>query len=350
MFRINPFEVTITKYGEFWKVYKPNSTFEDTPEKVIMLVGGTGTGKSTLINRMANYLLGIKYDDLYRFEVVPSARVEEQTNEQTSEVTVYQFCKSPLLTFNLSIIDTPGFGGNNDSETRKKIKSFYDASVFPRIDAIGLVVKYNQVRLSKAEKCIIESVTRIFTKEVERIFYIMATFCDDPDSAIPVLELLKKEKIPCSKVHIFNNGPYIKSAFQKLHWENNERSFESFIQELDSTIQSVSLEKSRELLQNQDNEKAKLQYLSIELTKNIHQMDKLAIEKAVIDSNKFKIENNKSFSYAAKNIGEKAVKITDSRYHATRCKNCETVCHFPCSKVLSIRWCSAMTLFDKKMA
>ena len=39
--------------------------------KTIFLVGATGSGKSTLVDAMVNYILGVKWDDPFRFKVVP---------------------------------------------------------------------------------------------------------------------------------------------------------------------------------------------------------------------------------------------------------------------------------------
>lgn len=39
-------------------------------EKTILLVGATGSGKSTLVDGIVNYIMGVNFDDPFRFTLV----------------------------------------------------------------------------------------------------------------------------------------------------------------------------------------------------------------------------------------------------------------------------------------
>lgn len=58
----------------------PSLDFND--ERTIMLVGATGSGKSTLVDGIVNYIMGVSFDDPFRFTMVTLEDEEKKGNNQ----------------------------------------------------------------------------------------------------------------------------------------------------------------------------------------------------------------------------------------------------------------------------
>lgn len=62
---------------------------EELEEKTIMLVGATGSGKSTLVDGIVNYVTGVSFDDPFRFTIVQLEEEEQNTDNQVLRFKVY---------------------------------------------------------------------------------------------------------------------------------------------------------------------------------------------------------------------------------------------------------------------
>lgn len=64
----------------------PDST-RSINEKTILLVGATGTGKSTLVDGFVNYILGVNWNDPFRYTVINLEKEEkDKIKDQVSEL------------------------------------------------------------------------------------------------------------------------------------------------------------------------------------------------------------------------------------------------------------------------
>ena len=146
----------------------------ELPEKVILLVGATGAGKSTLINGMVNYMFGVKWEDQERVALTEISKGADQAVSQTKSVNVYKIShsKRDQLSYNLTIIDTPGFadtdGLSEDQTTMMKIEALLkaDEGIIDHIDGIAFVVQASLGRLTPTQSYVINSVYSLFGRDV----------------------------------------------------------------------------------------------------------------------------------------------------------------------------------------
>jgi predicted GTPase len=111
---------------------KPNQLM-DRPWKTLLLMGETGSGKTTMINAMINYVLGVNWEDDFRFMLIKEeVRGGTQAHSQTQGVTAYDlhYQNGFRIPFSLTIVDTPGFGDTRgierDEEITATIKEFFE--------------------------------------------------------------------------------------------------------------------------------------------------------------------------------------------------------------------------------
>ncbi|XDV48063.1 hypothetical protein PO909_017560, partial [Leuciscus waleckii] len=152
------------------------------PHKTILMVGETGTGKTTLINAMINYMLGVQREDKVWFEITDDQSDRTSVHSQTSSITVYGFYLQESQT-DLTIIDTPGYGDTRGVNLDKQISESllrlctYEESV-REIDAVCLVIMVQQNRLSDRQMYIFDAVQSLFGRDIAENIVLLFTHSD----------------------------------------------------------------------------------------------------------------------------------------------------------------------------
>ncbi|XP_035286539.1 uncharacterized protein LOC118234239 [Anguilla anguilla] len=319
------------------------------------MVGETGTGKSSLINMMVNYMLGVNWEDKIRFEIIPVEGESDQTESQTTAITAYEIYGLEELSvpFSLTVIDTPGYGDTRDKDFKNIAQNLYtllkSVSGVQQIDAACLVVKASENRLSPSQKYIFNAILSVFGKNMEKNLLTLITFSDwMPPSA---LNAVIKSGVPFRKdedgesVHfLFNNTPFQKPAkkyegIYKTAWDNGAESMREFFQTLDQ-METQSLRMTENVLLEHRRLETCIQNLDKQIKLRHMKQKALEDQQKTLEEHKEDMRKNNNFTYKYNVVVMKKVEIKSK---ATCCTVCEVNCHYPgCWWVTNLQWCSVM--------
>ena len=172
----------------------PNDKFNNEEEKnciSLLLIGESGAGKSTLINALINFIMNVKYDNIYRFKIVNEKNIKKFLS-QTKEVNIYHI-KAQNGYPPIKIIDTPGFGDTQGIEFDNKIMSmiFDKFQTINELTSVCIVAKSNNARLNFLERYVYNNVAKLFANDLLSNFIFLFTFSDiqEPLTA----QMFKKE-------------------------------------------------------------------------------------------------------------------------------------------------------------
>ncbi|CAG0887059.1 unnamed protein product [Darwinula stevensoni] len=124
--------------------------------KVLMLVGATGSGKTTLANSIVNYVYRVTWEDGFRFKLTSDESGEKsQARSQSKWITTYVLHQQEgfALPYTLTIIDTPGFGNTEgihmDEGLRYQIQKFFCNGGHVGVhELVGNIQETNPISLS----------------------------------------------------------------------------------------------------------------------------------------------------------------------------------------------------------
>ncbi|CAH1781041.1 unnamed protein product [Owenia fusiformis] len=328
-------------------------------EKVIMIVGATGAGKSTLINGMINYIFGILWEDPIRLKLIPENLSSNQAISQTKSITSYTIHHEPGLKvpYSLTIIDTPGFGDTGgykrDEEITDHIREFFTGNrldSIDHIDAVGFVTQSSLPRLTPTQRYIFDKILSLFGKDIEDNITMLLTFADAQKP--PVLSGIKEAGFKYNKYFKFNNsaiyadiGYHIEeengansaddteeednAAFNKMFWEMGMKSFKLCFDAL-SRFERKSLSQTKEVLVERHQLELDVMQMHTEISLGLNKLETLTEEVKIVINFEAQINANKDFEYTV--FEDTIVKqdIPHSQY-TTNCINCNRTCHERCA-------------------
>lgn len=107
---------------------------DEAESKVIIVLRQTRNGKTTLLNSLVNFFLGVEFEDDFRYVIIEEKNVEEnevvdQTKSETQNTSIYYIKKYKDFP-SIILIDAPGFGDTSgpdrDQLIIKDIKNTFE--------------------------------------------------------------------------------------------------------------------------------------------------------------------------------------------------------------------------------
>ncbi|XP_016424669.1 uncharacterized protein LOC107753084 [Sinocyclocheilus rhinocerous] len=328
------------------------------PHKTILLVGETGTGKTTLINVMINYMLGVQRKDKVWFEITDDQSDRTQVHSQTSSITVYGFYlqESPI---NLTIIDTPGYGNTRGVDLDKDITmSLHRLSELEgwvrEIDAVCLVIMAHQNRLSDRQIYIFDALQTLFGRDIAENILLLFTHSTGapPKNA---LAAVKEAQIKCAVneqnqpvFFLFDNcqseaADEEYETIQEQSWNLSIGGITGLFNCLDKKC-SISLKLTRDVLQKREQLETNISNLQSRVQEMKQKENELKQTQETLKKNQEYVKNDKNFEYEVEVAYKERIDIDSSKAKmAMCCTVCEENCHYPgCWWVSDLSWCSVM--------
>lgn len=308
-------------------------------EKVLMVMGATGAGKSTLINGMVNYIMGVEWEDKFRFKLIDESS-SSQAHSVTKEITAYTIppMEGSVLPYSFTIIDTPGYGDTEglkrDMFITSQIKEFFSLGPptgIDHLDGIGFVTQSSLARLTPTQTYIFDAILSIFGKDMGNNIFMMVTFADGQHP--PVLTAVKKAKISYQNFFKFNNSalfaPNANCGFDQMFWQMGKASFEEFFCHFQSA-KSVKLEQTNKVLDEREQLEVLVEGLNPQIKEGLAKLEEMRHERMALQEHESQMEHNKDFEFSVPTVKAKQTDLRGTGRHTTTCLYCNFTCHKDC--------------------
>uniref|UniRef100_A0A0P4WC47 Septin-type G domain-containing protein n=1 Tax=Scylla olivacea TaxID=85551 RepID=A0A0P4WC47_SCYOL len=342
------------RIGKFEYGYKVRNDIS----KVVMMVGATGSGKTTLINGLINYVFGVEWDDSFRFKMIVENRLANQAESQTKDITCYTLHHQNgfQIPYSLTIIDTPGFGDTEgverDRQIIEQIRKFFSTpgdNGISHIDAVGFVAQSSQARLSPVQRYIFDNILALFGKDIRDNIFLLLTFADGQKPQ--VLSAVAEAEIPYKKFFKFNNSAIYSQKdedddscqnFTSYFWIMGCKSFKMFLEQLLS-VESKSLVLTKDVLEERKRIEVYIEGIQQDIQVGLSKLETLNREAKLLKEHEEDVNRNKNFTFEVEEDVFEIVNLNWER-SMTNCMTCKRTCCKDCMVFLSpaLYMCHAM--------
>ena len=253
--------------------------FETVPEKVMMVVGSMGSGKTTAVNAMINHVIGVQWEDDFRFKMIHELSsnqgagiIGNQAHSQTRFVSCYSlpYMEGFKIPYSLTIVDTPDFGDtrgiDRDEVITEQIRRFFNtagSAGIDHVDAICFMAQAGNPRLTPTQYYVFDRILDMLGKDIKKNILVLFTFADAQKpqalSAMLAAGILEDEsnffKFNNSALFVANSGEDDEDNFNRMFWRMGITSFEKFFQSL-AEMEPKSLVLIEQMLANRELELA----------------------------------------------------------------------------------------------
>lgn len=323
--------------------FMPDEEFGEMSNAIVIIATGeTGSGKTTHLNALFNFLMGVRIDDPFRLVLVDETKAKSGVDSVTQFVTIYKIrCLSGMpVNRSILLVDSPGFGDTRGLAADAFVTLAFRAvfAELTHLNCVALVTNSTNERLTPKGKMIVERMLNLFHKQVKDNIVPVCTFAD---SGTPLcIAGLTQDKVPFKKYVKVQNSAFAgrveeqdgsmqvgKVEEDKLHWhlaETGIRSFlkvaqESFPQELGPS--STVLQQRQNLTDELQCLSGALQMCSTEIGEVVTSLDYLALFLGSVPKEKVCIKKPVT----------KKISISGQSKYVTNCMKCNMTCHAICA-------------------
>ncbi|XP_056247410.1 uncharacterized protein LOC130178870 [Seriola aureovittata] len=340
--------------------------------RTIILLGATGSGKSTMINAMISYIVGGEWKDGFRFTLTDEDQSRSGAENQTSEVTVYKIHHQEgfKINYSLTIVDTPGFGNTRGIERDRMIveqlRNLFSSELgVSEVDAVCFVAPASSARFTPTQKYVLDSVLSVFSKYEAENIRVLVTFSHGQRP--PVLEAINASGVPCPKtkdglpVHFkFNNSALFaknKSSetrslsgnesdedenYDQMFWNMGTKSMKRFFDAL-NVIDTKRLTMTKEVLRVRQQLDISVEGLQKQLNLGLDKLEEIKDTEEQLKELEGEITKNKNFELEVTVTKAVQIDLSGTGKYITTCLKCHFTCHDNCPyENEDIKHCPAM--------